>query len=535
MPSQRIVCEAIATLPTDCKSTNILAKTRHGAMRFLQRKTRAEVCLCGGCFLTLQRMNTLYAHIIRMSRGKNQFFFALAALVLCLAAMPLAASGATVNGLPPDDEDMLVDTIIHESRKENTSLLRRKLLTPSAVAAKFSAGTVLGLDNYVKTWLKSHETYSLNLELQWDSRLKTFDCEDAHSTAELPGWLAAAADYNYPTFTFGLRYNFNHGTRMHRDAADWGEDMEVDYTTRLGDVVTLYGRFDRPLWRTRHATVGYYLGTGIGYALSHYDRSRHIDNELIGTSLNIYFTTGLYADFFIAQDVAIEAGIDFAHHSNGALYRPNKGANYLGPFVGLKYAPQPSTTISRRPKTFAGQDEAWRRHPLFVELSLGVGAKSLSEEWQNTQFNSQPSDPDYRKDKFSVYGAFSMQTDIMYRYARRWASGLGVDLFYGDYVSRVRYWESQKFAPKHISPWSVALALKHEAYYGRLSARVGIGYYLYRHMGTEAGQVEKPYYERVGLFYTFSKKTGLSAGFSINAHKTRADFTELQISYPFRL
>ena len=63
----------------------------------------------------------------------------------------------------------------------------------------------------------------------------------------------------------------------------------------------------------------------------------------------------------------------------------------------------------------------------------------------------------------------------------------------------------------------------------------GIGYYLFRHMGHGARELEKPYYERIGLHYLLPGLGGVSLGFSINAHATKADFTELQLSVPVRL
>lgn len=456
-------------------------------------------------------------------------------LALCGTGCPCAATPAEPSGDVAQPVCAAGDTVQLDQSSPSVQPEKFSFYQPNAFALRYTAGRVLALDSYVKSWLKEKETHSASIEMQWDMHQKAVAYARQHAEAPEPDWLAYARDYNYPTFTLGLRYNFNHGTTMHRDAKDWGEDMEVDYTTRLGDVVTPYGRFDRPLWRTRHWGGGYYMGAGCGYSMTHYDKEHNIDNELIGTHFNIFFTAGLFVDWFFAKDVALEAGIDFAHHSNGALYRPNKGSNYLGPFVGLKYAPQASETRTQRPAATMAAEEPWRKHPLFAEVSLGVGAKTLSEDWQNTQFSHNPQDPDYRTGDFNVYGAFSLQADLMYRYARRWASGLGVDVFYGDYAERVQYWEDKLEAPTHISPWSLAVALKHEAYYGRLSVRVGIGYYLYRHMGTVAKLVEQPYYERVGLFYTLSKKTGLSVGFSVNAHKTRADFTELQLACPIRL
>lgn len=396
-----------------------------------------------------------------------------------------------------------------------------------AFSMRFAPQTVLATDHYVRTWLKSKASYSAMAEVQLDT-YKKYVTNGQHSSTE-----AYARDYGYPTFSLGVRYNFNHATTMHRDAADWGDDLEVDYQTHLGDVLTLYGRFDRPLFRTHRWVGGYYIGTGVGYAMSCYDRERHVDNELIGTHVNIFFTAGLFVDFYVAREWAVRAGVDFAHHSNGALYRPNKGANYLGPFVGFLYSPQLMRHSERRETIIATDEEDWHKYPWFVELSLGVGGKSLNEDWQNTQFNSQPTDPDYRTEKFSVYGAFSLQTDVMYRYARRWATGLGVDVFYGDYASKTARMAGN--AGSVVSPWSVGMAVKHMAYYGRLKACLGLGYYLYRHAGKLAEAIETRYYECVGLSYSIPHASGLSVGFSIKAHKTKADFTELSLSIPIRL
>ena len=84
-----------------------------------------------------------------------------------------------------------------------------------------------------------------------------------------------------------------------------------------------------------------------------------------------------------------------------------------------------------------------------MEFSVGSGAKTLLEDWQHTQFHTNPADPNYRTSKFSVYGAFSLQTDIMYRYARRWASGLGVDVFYGDYANHIAQTDTHKSLTAH--------------------------------------------------------------------------------------
>ena len=51
-------------------------------------------------------------------------------------------------------------------------------------------------------------------------------------------------------------------------------------------------------------------------------------------------------------------------------------------------------------------------------------------------------------------------------------------------------------------------------------------------MGTWARELEAPYYERIGLNYSFPRLGGLKIGVNVKAHKTKADLTELLISYP---
>lgn len=342
-----------------------------------------------------------------------------------------------------------------------------------------------------------------------------------------------AAEYNYPIFSVGLRYNLNHGTTMHRDTP-WGEAQPVEYTSKLGNLLTLYGTFNRPIHRGRRWQWGYYLGTGIGYTALKYNRQNDIDNEYIGSHLNIFFTAGLYGQYQFAKEWSVKGGLDFAHHSNGAMERPNKGANYLGPFVGVVYEPDAHTTKAAKRNTAVTEpiQKYW-----FMELTLGIGGKTLLEEWLQTQFGTPQGQPDYRKERFTLYGAYSFHAHLLYRYARRWASGLGFGIFYGDYASRIAQLdETNGYTGEKHSPWSASIEARHEVYYRNLSARVSLGYYLYRHMGYKSHNgLEKPYHEQVGVFYSFPKLKGITLGFSVNAHATKADFTELQITFPFRL
>lgn len=408
---------------------------------------------------------------------------------------------------------ILLSTLsINVTAEEKDSLSIAKM----GIEFRYIPAQTLTLDKEPRIWTKTKDTHS------WAAQINVTPTKNAY-----------AHDYNYPTFSFGLRYHLNHGTTMHRDDP-WGEAQPVNYTSKLGNFLTLYGTFNRPLYRSKHWQWGYYLGTGIAYTSLKYNQKNDIDNEYIGSHLNIYFNAGLYGQVKIAKEWSVKGGLDFAHHSNGAMARPNKGANYFGPFVGLVYEPQQATSPIAKRNTEATQpfQKYW-----FTEFTLGLGGKTLLEEWLQTQFNTPQGQPDYRKEHFTYYGAYSFHTHLLYRYARRWASGVGVGLFYGEYAHRIARMDKENgHTDEKHSPWSASIEARHEVYYGNVSVRLTLGYYLYRHMGYSANHgLEYPYHEQVGVFYSFPKLKGLTLGFSVNAHATKADFTELQLSMPVRL
>ena len=375
----------------------------------------------------------------------------------------------------------------------------------------------IAMDQYERKWLRNKNSFCFGAEINYNT---------------LPGDSdAVAQDYNYPTLSIGIEMSLNNGVTMRR-AADpsWGKAQMVDYDSHLGDIVSIYGAFDRPLVRANRWKLDYVLRAGIGYGPHKYNRHNNIDNELMGSRFSIYFGGGITATWQFANDWALMAGVLYGHHSNGALNRPNKGENHVGPVVGIQYTPYSKQLRNGTPFFTEPFQKYW-----YADFRFGFGGKTLLEDWQQTQFNTEPDDPDYRTDKFHLYASFSAQAAIMYRYARRWASGIGVDVYYGTYYKHVRNLDIA--AGNHVghSPWSVGISLHHEAYYHLLSLDMAIGYYLHRQMGAHAKTIEKPYYERIGVYYTLPTLHHMKVGCSVNAHLTKADLTEFIVSIPFRL
>jgi hypothetical protein len=378
---------------------------------------------------------------------------------------------------------------------------------------RFTPGRVVGSDSYVRAWLKKTGSVSLAGEVHYSPLPSDSD--------------AFASDFCYPTISLGLKYSANDVT-LHRGAESGiATDQMASYDSDIGNFVSLYSSFSRPFFRNTHWEADYVLNIGAGYGGHKYNPNDNVDNGLTGSKWFIYFGIGFYAMYRISHDFGIKAGLEFCHHSNGALNRPNKGVNAVGPAIALCYSPYYESTLEHT--RFAGKFGKY----FYMDFSLGIGAKTLHEDWQYTQY-ADPSADYYRTDKFKLYAAYSMQADVMYRYARRWASGIGMDLFYGSYSSRVKYLDNLHGVDMAHSPWSYGIAAKHEVFYHQFSLAMALGVYLYREMGENAKIIEKPYYERIGLHYTFSHLGGLSIGCNVKAHFAAADYTEFVIGFPLK-
>jgi len=445
-----------------------------------------------------------------MRSGENRSERRLCLLMMAVISWTMAAWG---NTSPSSIEQEETDSIQCSTKKGVWGGM-----------ARFTPGRQLAMDQYSRQWLHGKQVYTIAAELTHTSVPSDSD--------------AFAADYGYPTLSLGMSYDFNHGVTMHRyPSPTWGKAQEVDYISKLGNAMTLYGSFSRPLLRTRHWEIAYTLRTGLGFNAHKYNQQDAIDNELIGSNVTIFFSAAGTLSYFFMPEWAVTAGIEYHHHSNGALDRPNKGENTWGPTIGLVYAPAHSIILAeQRQQEHLGRIAEGKGY-WYADLSVGIGAKTLLEDWQVTQFNTAPGEPDYRTDHFKLYPAFSLSTSLMRRYARRWASGIGADVFYGTYYRHVRDIERSgilKQGNSTISPWSLGIAARHEVYYHRFSLAMSLGFYLYRHMGLHAKEIEKPYYERIGLHYSFPKWNNMYVGIHVNAHHTKADFTEFAIGIPLK-
>ena len=338
---------------------------------------------------------------------------------------------------------------------------------------------------------------------------------------------AYAADYNYPSLTFGLlvadfnnvrlRYN-PYGTRP------------IDYDSRCGTSYVIYTSFRRAFFRTQTGwSVDYEFGNGIGYNTHIYDRFTNVDNIIIGSRLSVYFDVAFGLNYRYHQ-YEFFLRPEFKHLSNGGTVRPNKGINKAGIGAGLRYHLQTYDSIS-----FKRINKTFEERKIYLNFSYSSGIRASQGEWlydaNNYIWNNNVESIKYGKDGYRTCFYHLISTNLMYRYARRYASGIGFDALYEPYNLDV---ETQKLGkrPEQVM-WSLGLAAKHEVYFRRLSMQMAIGYYLSRPFNEYSNTDEEyPFYERIGLRYNLPiLKDCISVGYTVYAHLTKAYGTELVISF----
>lgn len=335
-----------------------------------------------------------------------------------------------------------------------------------------------------------------------------------------------AANYNYPTFTFGLLVADFNKVRLQYNPKG---TRPIDYYSRCGTSYVLYATIRRAFFRSQSGwSVDYRFGNGIGYNTNIYNRFTNVDNIMIGSHLSVYFDVAFSLNYRCNQ-YEFFIGPEFRHLSNGGTVRPNKGINKADIGTGIRYYMQPELPVPQKSTHLPYEEKK-----LHLNLTYASGIRGAQGEWlydanRYIWNNNDVENVKYGKDGYRTCFYHLMTADLMCRYARRYASGIGLDALYEPYNLSI---ETQKAGerPKQVQ-WSFGLAAKHEVYFRRLSMQMTIGYYLSRPFNNYSDTTEEhSFYERIGLRYNIPiLKDCISVGYNIYAHLSKAYGTELVI------
>ncbi|HEY0058564.1 MAG TPA: acyloxyacyl hydrolase [Flavisolibacter sp.] len=282
---------------------------------------------------------------------------------------------------------------------------------------------------------------------------------------------------NYPRAGLGLMFG-NVGSKQY-----------------VGKAISLYPFVSFPMVRGKHLTSLFKLGTGISAIEKPYDVKTNHKNTLIGSRFNNYIHVALENEFRISRPLRFQAGVSFAHISNGNIKLPNYGLNFLLLSAGLRYV------FSER----LVKDTAKRAFTRGINYRLLLSAGAKQTPWIQS--------PRY------VVGILS--TQLVRTLTPASAFGGGVDFFLDPSLTR----DPSGFSKERqkIKNLQAGLHAFYERTVGRVTIPVQAGIYVFH------GEDTKRFYQTIGLRYQLSPQ--LLLFYHLKTHGGKADFLHFGLGY----
>lgn len=334
-----------------------------------------------------------------------------------------------------------------------------------------------------------------------------------------------AQDFGRPKFVYGLQWSDYSNVRC--QDPDYMPELPE---SRLGHSIVVYAGFERPMWRSSDGSwsLSYALMNGLSVNTRTWDRETNMENELIGSRIALFFGLGLYVGFR-RGNWEITAGPRFEHISNAALARPNKGANSMNLAVmGTYYFERGKADGQGTDEGMVTERVEFEGKGFYVDFTYRVGLKTSIGEWLVDK-KAQRAGEELVYGDYGLYASQSFSIVPMYRYARRFASGIGIDILHEPYLGRIECQNDER--PHDVDKLSWGLSLNHQVFYKRWNMNFAIGWYFSRPFKRYANTDEEyGYYERVGLDYRLPiLGDHIRVGYDVLAHRTKAYAAELAL------
>ncbi|MBQ0015475.1 MAG: acyloxyacyl hydrolase [Bacteroidales bacterium] len=263
----------------------------------------------------------------------------------------------------------------------------------------------------------------------------------------------------------------------------------------VGERIELAGALDFQLWKQLHFTYS----LGFSFFTNPNQRSHLDENIFIGSYLNCLINCGLtyYFPFSHSSNPSAFVALKIVHASNGYLYKPNHGLNFVQAELGYKFPSHHKPTGNNlvQPDTEPQFERSTRPF-----ISIAPGAVMRREDDIGSF--------DY---VYKYYFAYTLQAGIIRHVHPCYSYGASFDVSYN--------FSHTITAPDHQWPAYPALSAFGEIHWGNLSLRLAGAHYLGYYK-----QNWEQYYERVGLYYNITSTQRI--GVAMKLHYDHIDFIE---------
>lgn len=335
----------------------------------------------------------------------------------------------------------------------------------------------------------------------------------------------------------------------------------------LGQAFALYPYLLIDIVNRRYFELNWKVGAGLSFFNKTYNRVYNefgndpnwsyygpTCNNLIGSIVNVYLTTGANFNFPITEQFSLHTDIGYMHMSNGSIIQPNGGINILYVSVGASYKfnNKNFTNNDIDKITFASLPYKWS-----VNITGSGGYREL-----------------YYADNRG-YGVGSLHVGATYNICNWYALGGGVDAFYDgvfnqqggtrlegltaeqrqEQLKHTRFGRYIILNENLSNKFRIGVSINNEFRIGRITAILDWGVYLYDpiRLAYYTDETYKHKYEKRPIFYKYklSKEDGwnyLRLGVrcriwdniyiqtAVKTHLSKAEMVEWGIGYqiPFK-
>ncbi len=329
--------------------------------------------------------------------------------------------------------------------------------------------------------------------------------------------------------------------------------LDLGNSKILGQAFALYPYLLIDIIRTPHFELDWKIGAGMSFFNKTYNRVFDefgnnpewsyygpTCNNLIGSIVNVYLTTGAHFNFPIKNGWAVHTNLGYIHMSNGSVLQPNGGINILYATIGTSYKleqekiPNTNNTTQK----FSNLPYKWS-----LNITASGGYRELF----------------YMDDK--GYSVGSLHIGTTYNICNWYALGGSLDAFYDGVFNQqgAGYKEHTSFSRYIIlnddisNKFRIAASINNEFRIGRITAILDWGIYLYDPIRLAYTDANGNKYTKRPLLYKYNieKEDGwnyfrlgvrcrvwnnLYVQTAVKTHLTKAEMIEWGIGYqiPFK-
>lgn len=341
----------------------------------------------------------------------------------------------------------------------------------------------------------------------------TYDVEVGFQTMPSDS-CAYVRSYGYPILSVGISVSSL-------------SDFVMDGDSFLPDIYSVYGAFERTHIRKERFSFGHLLNLGVTTNPGVYDPVNNPGNTILSSPVMCYFGGGFFTKWQIGRHWEAGAEVMYRHYSNGMLSVPNGGMDVVGAGVFARYRMEEYSAADFRETS---PKPLFKDKGMIYHISFSGGVHSCRSEFE--VYNEMVEDPTLKQIDFKRHPRFCISADAMYGYALKYATGIGIDVFYSSNMEDIKECDRILYGDKTVTendymPISVGIAIVQELYWRNLAGYIALGAYPYSRNGVSGCQSR--HYEKAGVRYYFPRLGDTFVGFAIKAHNFRAENFEFTI------